>query len=79
MGRGVPDVSHCVIMYRELPRTESSEYLGNMSPESQDIYLRMDPLRRRSGYRLGRIIARQQLLNRIAAGMSRWNNMALVT
>uniref|UniRef100_A0A671NRM2 StAR-related lipid transfer (START) domain containing 13b n=1 Tax=Sinocyclocheilus anshuiensis TaxID=1608454 RepID=A0A671NRM2_9TELE len=54
-------------MYRELPRTESSECLGNMTPETQDIYLRMDHLRRRSGYRLGRIIARQQLLNRIAA------------
>uniref|UniRef100_A0A672MFK3 SAM domain-containing protein n=1 Tax=Sinocyclocheilus grahami TaxID=75366 RepID=A0A672MFK3_SINGR len=54
-------------MYRELPRTESSECLGNMTPETQNIYLRMDHLRRRSGYRLGRIIARQQLLNRIAA------------
>uniref|UniRef100_A0A673N9J8 StAR-related lipid transfer protein 13-like n=1 Tax=Sinocyclocheilus rhinocerous TaxID=307959 RepID=A0A673N9J8_9TELE len=54
-------------MYRGLPRTESSECLGNMTPETQDIYLRMDHLRRRSGYRLGRIIARQQLLNRIAA------------
>uniref|UniRef100_A0A673J5G1 StAR-related lipid transfer protein 13-like n=1 Tax=Sinocyclocheilus rhinocerous TaxID=307959 RepID=A0A673J5G1_9TELE len=48
-------------MYRELPRTESSECLGNMTPETQDIYLRMDHLRRRSGYRLGRIIARQHL------------------
>ncbi|XP_077064175.1 stAR-related lipid transfer protein 13 isoform X3 [Siphateles boraxobius] len=54
-------------MYRQLPRTESSECLGNMTPETQDIYLRMDHLRRRSGYRLGRIIARQQLLKRIAA------------
>uniref|UniRef100_A0A9J7YXD7 StAR related lipid transfer domain containing 13b n=1 Tax=Cyprinus carpio carpio TaxID=630221 RepID=A0A9J7YXD7_CYPCA len=54
-------------MYRELPRTESSECLGNMTPETKDIYLRMDHLRRRSGYRLSRIIARQQLLNRIAA------------
>lgn len=69
-------VLYCVIMYRELPRTESSECLGNMTPETQDIYLRMDHLRRRSGYRLGRIIARQQLLKRKAAGMTRWNNMA---
>jgi len=74
----VPDVLHCVIMYRQLPRTESSECLGNMTPETQDIYLRMDHLRRRSGYRLGRIIARQQLLKRIAAGTTRWNNMAYV-
>ncbi|XP_059370093.1 stAR-related lipid transfer protein 13-like isoform X2 [Carassius carassius] len=54
-------------MYRELQRIKSSECLGNMTPETQDIYLRMDHLRRRSGYRLSRIIARQQLLNRIAA------------
>ncbi|KAI7801103.1 stAR-related lipid transfer protein 13 isoform X2 [Triplophysa rosa] len=54
-------------MYRELPRAESTECLGNMTPETQDIYLRMDHHRRRSGYRLGRIIARQQLLKRIAA------------
>ncbi|CAM4554826.1 unnamed protein product [Leuciscus chuanchicus] len=54
-------------MYRQLPRTESNECLGNMTPETQDIYLRMDHHRRRSGYRLGRIIARQQLLKRIAA------------
>lgn len=66
-------------MYRELLRTESSECLGNMTPETQDIYLRMDHLRRRSGYRLSRIIARQQLLNRIAAGTTLWNNMGLVT
>ncbi|XP_030632143.1 stAR-related lipid transfer protein 13 isoform X3 [Chanos chanos] len=38
-----------------------------MTPETQDIYLRLDHGRRRSGYRLGRIIARQQLLNRITA------------
>ncbi|XP_026790656.1 stAR-related lipid transfer protein 13 isoform X2 [Pangasianodon hypophthalmus] len=54
-------------MFRELPEAESSECLGSMTPETQDIYLRMDHLRRRSGYRLGRIIARQQLLKRIAA------------
>ncbi|XP_066516844.1 stAR-related lipid transfer protein 13 isoform X1 [Hoplias malabaricus] len=54
-------------MFRELPESESSECLGSMTPETQDIYLRMDHHRRRSGYRLGRIIARQQLLKRIAA------------
>lgn len=57
-----------ITMFRELPEAESSECLGSMTPETQDIYLRMDHHRRRSGYRLGRIIARQQLLRRIAAG-----------
>lgn len=55
-----------VAMYRELPDSAGSECLGSMTPETQDIYLRMDHHRRRSGYRLGRIIARQQLLRRIA-------------
>uniref|UniRef100_A0A4W5PUE5 StAR-related lipid transfer protein 13 n=1 Tax=Hucho hucho TaxID=62062 RepID=A0A4W5PUE5_9TELE len=45
---------------------DSQDCLGSMTQESQDIYLRMDHHRRRSGYRLGRIIARQQLLRRIA-------------
>ncbi|CDQ81317.1 unnamed protein product [Oncorhynchus mykiss] len=45
---------------------DSQDCLGSMTQESQDIYLRMDHHRRRSGYRLGRIIARQQLLWRIA-------------
>lgn len=58
-----------VAMYRELPESSGSECLGSMTPETQDIYLRMDHHRRRSGYRLGRIIARQQLLKRIAGGM----------
>ncbi|KAI1893595.1 hypothetical protein AGOR_G00125340 [Albula goreensis] len=53
-------------MFRELPEPPSSECLGSMTPETQDIYLRMDHHRRRSGYRLGRIIARQQLLKKIA-------------
>ncbi|XP_061575683.1 stAR-related lipid transfer protein 13 isoform X4 [Cololabis saira] len=53
-------------MFRELPESTGSECLGSMTPETQDIYLRMDHHRRRSGYRLGRIIARQQLLKRIA-------------
>ncbi|KAG5837512.1 hypothetical protein ANANG_G00240060 [Anguilla anguilla] len=53
-------------MYRELPESHSGECLGSMTPESQDIYMRMDHHRRRSGYRLGRIIARQQLLKKIS-------------
>ncbi|XP_060744084.1 stAR-related lipid transfer protein 13 isoform X4 [Tachysurus vachellii] len=56
-----------VTMFKELPEAESSECLASMTPETQDIYLRMDHHRRRSGYRLGRIIARQQLLRKIAA------------
>ncbi|XP_012693396.1 stAR-related lipid transfer protein 13 isoform X4 [Clupea harengus] len=54
-------------MFKELSESQSSECLGSMTPETQDIYLRLDSRRRRSGYRLGRIIARQQLLKRIAA------------
>ncbi|XP_056139759.1 stAR-related lipid transfer protein 13 isoform X2 [Lampris incognitus] len=53
-------------MFRELAESPGSECLGSMTPETQDIYLRMDHHRRRSGYRLGRIIARQQLLKKIA-------------
>lgn len=56
------------VMFREFPESTGSECLGSMTPETQDIYLRMDHLRRRSGYRLGRIIARQQLLKKIAGG-----------
>lgn len=57
-----------LVMFRELPESTGSECLGSMTPETQDIYLRMDHHRRRSGYRLGRIIARQQLLKKIAGG-----------
>lgn len=46
-----------------------SECLGSMTLETQDIYLRLDSLHRRSGLRLARIIARQQLLKRISQGM----------
>ena len=56
------------VMFRELPESTGSECLGSMTPETQDFYLRMDHHRRRSGYRLGRIIARQQLLKKIAGG-----------
>lgn len=57
-------------MFRELSESAGSECLGSMTPETQDIYLRMDHHRRRSSYRLGRIIARQQLLTKIARGRS---------
>ncbi|CAL8351603.1 unnamed protein product [Lota lota] len=53
-------------MFRELPDPPDRECLGSMTPETQDIYLRMDHRHRRSGYRLGRIMARQQLLNKIS-------------
>ncbi|CAL8349238.1 unnamed protein product [Arctogadus glacialis] len=53
-------------MFRELPDAHDRECLGSMTPETQDIYLRIDHRHRRSGYRLGRIMARQQLLNKIA-------------
>lgn len=56
------------VMFRELPESTGSECLGSMTPETQDIYLRMDHHRRRSSYRLGRIIARQQLLKKISGG-----------
>uniref|UniRef100_A0A3B3ZW45 SAM domain-containing protein n=1 Tax=Periophthalmus magnuspinnatus TaxID=409849 RepID=A0A3B3ZW45_9GOBI len=46
--------------------TQTPAGCAYMLAESQEIYLRMDHQRRRSGYRLGRIIARQQLLRRIA-------------
>lgn len=62
-------------MFRELSESAGSECLGSMTPETQDIYLRMDHHRRRSSYRLGRIIARQQLLTKIARGRSQWRDV----
>lgn len=59
------------VMFREFSESTGSECLGSMTPETQDIYLRMDHHRRRSGYRLGRIIARQQLLKKISRGRRR--------
>ncbi|KAJ3590791.1 hypothetical protein NHX12_008739 [Muraenolepis orangiensis] len=53
---------------RELPDSPDRQCLGSMTPETQDIYLRIDHRHRRSGYRLGRIMARQQLLSKIAGG-----------
>ncbi len=68
------------VMFRELSESTGSECLGSMTPETQDIYLRMDHHRRRSGYRLGRIIARQQLLKRITGGRRRlWTEVTLQT
>lgn len=52
-----------------LDESMDSECLGSMTPETQDIYLRLDSYRRRSGLRLARIIARQQLLKKISQGM----------
>ncbi|MEQ2314918.1 hypothetical protein AMECASPLE_016905 [Ameca splendens] len=57
-------------MFRELPESTGSDCLSSMTPETQDIYLRMDHCHRRSGYRLGRIIARHQLVKRIAGGVN---------
>lgn len=51
----------------ELLELKGSGCFRIMTLESRDICLRMDH-RRRSGYRLGRIIARQQLLKKIAGG-----------
>lgn len=68
---GACSVFSVSVMFRELSESSGSECLGSMTPETQDIYLRMDHHRRRSGYRLGRIIARQQLLKRIAGGRRR--------
>lgn len=67
------------VMFRELSNSAGSECLGSMTPETQDIYLRMDHHRRRSGYRLGRIIARQQLLKKIAGGRHLWRTVTFRT
>lgn len=67
-GQGACSGYSVSVMFRELPESTGSECLGSMTPETQDFYLRMDHHRRRSGYRLGRIIARQQLLKKIAGG-----------
>lgn len=68
------------VMFRELSESAGSECLGSMTPETQDIYLRMDHHRRRSGYRLGRIIARQQLLKKIAGGRRHlWREVTVQT
>ncbi|CAG09011.1 unnamed protein product [Tetraodon nigroviridis] len=58
---------HCFSYVQELLELKGSGCFRIMTLESRDICLRMDH-RRRSGYRLGRIIARQQLLKKIAGG-----------
>lgn len=56
-------------MAMELPdECLDTECFGDMTPESQDIYLRLDSYHRRSGLRLARIVARQQLVLRIERG-----------
>lgn len=52
----------------EVKFPEEPECWGSMTPETQELYLRLDGRRRRSGLRLARIIARQQLLQKIARG-----------
>lgn len=69
--QGFPLGLSIIDMFRELSESTDSECLGSMTPETQDIYQRMDHRHRRSSYRLGRIIARQQLLKRIARGTTR--------
>lgn len=58
---------HCFSYVLELLELRGSGCFRIMTRESRDICLRMDH-HRRSGYRLGRIIARQQLLKKIAGG-----------
>ncbi|XP_048838732.1 stAR-related lipid transfer protein 13 isoform X2 [Brienomyrus brachyistius] len=55
-------------VYRQLSdMRRNQECLGSVGPDAPDIYLRLGRRRRApSSYRLGRIIARQQLLQKIA-------------
>uniref|UniRef100_UPI00398EA0E8 stAR-related lipid transfer protein 13-like isoform X2 n=1 Tax=Pristiophorus japonicus TaxID=55135 RepID=UPI00398EA0E8 len=52
-------------MLMEIPLSPSSGcvYLSSLSPQGQDMYLRLDQSQRRSPYRMSRMIARQQLLS----------------
>ncbi|XP_048388389.1 stAR-related lipid transfer protein 13-like isoform X2 [Stegostoma tigrinum] len=54
-------------MFMELPLSPSTgcAYLSSLSPQGQDMYLRLDQSQRRSLYRMSRMIARQQLVTRI--------------
>ncbi|XP_078078362.1 stAR-related lipid transfer protein 13 isoform X2 [Mustelus asterias] len=54
-------------MFMELPLSPSSGCvcLSSLSPQGQDIYLRLDQAQRRSPYRMSRMIARQQLLTKL--------------
>ncbi|KAJ8412479.1 hypothetical protein AAFF_G00128150 [Aldrovandia affinis] len=49
-------------MFREV----TGETPDGVTLETRDLYMCLDPRWRRSGYRLGRLIARQQLLSKIA-------------
>ncbi|XP_007889463.1 stAR-related lipid transfer protein 13 isoform X1 [Callorhinchus milii] len=51
-------------MLREIPLPPSPgcAYFSSLSPQGQDMYLRLDQSRRRSPYRMSRMIARQQLV-----------------
>uniref|UniRef100_A0A5F8H7Y8 StAR-related lipid transfer protein 13 n=1 Tax=Monodelphis domestica TaxID=13616 RepID=A0A5F8H7Y8_MONDO len=54
-------------MFRQVPRTPGSGcyYLNPMTPEGQEMYLRLDQTMRRSPYRMSRILARHQLVTKI--------------
>ncbi|KAK3549486.1 hypothetical protein QTP86_002326 [Hemibagrus guttatus] len=54
------------VMTLELPdKCMEAESFGSMTPETRDIYLRLDSRHRQSGLRLARIVARHQLLQKI--------------
>ncbi|XP_033865323.3 stAR-related lipid transfer protein 13-like isoform X3 [Acipenser ruthenus] len=54
-------------MFKQIPLSPGSGRicLSNMSPEGQETYLTFNQNRRQPSYRLNRIIARRQLLNKI--------------
>ncbi|XP_006007833.1 stAR-related lipid transfer protein 13 [Latimeria chalumnae] len=54
-------------MYMEAPLTPGSGHicLSPLSPKGQEMYLQFDKIRRRSPYRMSRMLARQQLLAKI--------------
>ncbi|KAK1168151.1 stAR-related lipid transfer protein 13-like isoform X2 [Acipenser oxyrinchus oxyrinchus] len=54
-------------MFKQIPLSPGSGRicLSNMSPEGQEMYLMFNQNRRHPSYRLSRIIARRQLLNKI--------------
>ncbi|KAM6177933.1 stAR-related lipid transfer protein 13 isoform 2-T2 [Rhynchocyon petersi] len=54
-------------MLSQVPRASAPGCypLSAVSPEGQDVYLRLDQTARRSPYRVSRILARQQLVTRI--------------
>ncbi|XP_059105320.1 stAR-related lipid transfer protein 13 [Peromyscus eremicus] len=54
-------------MFSQVPRTPAPGcyYLNPMTPESQEMYLRLDQTARRSPYRMSRILARHHLVTKI--------------